>query len=57
MNNAFQGVRLQTFEDMRKWVDNFFAEKSHQELFREGIHELPNRWQEVLENKGEYFDN
>ena len=43
MNNALQGVSFQTFQDVRKWVNNFFASKS-QEFFREGIHELSNRW-------------
>ena len=56
MNNALQGVGFQTFQDVRKWVDNFFASKS-QEFFREGIHELSNRWQEVLDGNGEYFDD
>ena len=56
MNNALQGVGSQTFEDVRKWVDNFFASQS-QEFFREGIHELSNRWQEVLDNNGEHLDD
>ena len=56
MNNALQGVGSQTFEDVRKWVDNFFASQS-QEFFREGIHELWNRWQEVLDNNGEHLDD
>ena len=56
MNNALQGVHFQTFEEVQKWVDNFFASKS-QEFFREGIHELPIRWQKVLDNNGEYFDD
>lgn len=56
MNNELRGVRFQTFEEVRKWVDNFFASKT-QEFFRKGIHELPHRWQKVLDNNGEYFDD
>ena len=34
MNNALQGVHFQTFEEVQKWVDNFFASKRQEFLVR-----------------------
>ena len=56
MNNALQGVRFQTLEEVKKWVDNFFKSKS-QQFFRDGINDLPRRLQKVLDNNGDYFDD
>ncbi len=41
--------------DLRKHLDEFFASKP-QSFYRDGIRQLPNRWQMVISNEGNYFN-
>ena len=55
MQNALMDTEFETFEDVKKFVDNFIASKDHT-FFSEGIHMLPGRWRKVIDSDGHYFD-
>lgn len=48
--------RFRDVDDIRKWLDEFVVSKPSS-FFREGIRQLPERWQKVIENGGEYSDD
>lgn len=47
-------VRFQNAQEVRKLVDNWIASKD-EEFFRGRINQLPEGWQEVLVNDGQYI--
>ena len=52
-------LREQSFEDvedLKNHLDDFFASKS-QSFYRDGIRQLPIKWQKVVTNKGNYFED
>ena len=50
-DNSFENV-----EDLRNHLDSFFDSKP-QSFYRHGIRQLPVKWQRVITNKGNYFDD
>jgi hypothetical protein len=48
-------THFKTVEKVRKSID-FIASKPPY-FFRDGIHQLPERWSKVIENNGEYFQD
>lgn len=54
MQVALTDVRFRNAEEVRKWVDDWIASKD-EDFFHRGIHKLPERWQEVIANDGEYI--
>jgi histone-lysine N-methyltransferase SETMAR len=46
---------FKTREDIEKVVLGYFNSKND-EFFWRGIHDLPNRWEKVIANDGNYFD-
>lgn len=42
------------FEEVKKWVDSWFASKD-ESFYRRGIHLLPERWEKVVASNGAYF--
>lgn len=53
--NSLAEQKLHNEDDVRKVVDKFIASKN-QAFFRRGIHQLPERWQRVVEANGDYID-
>ncbi|QQP56022.1 Transposase [Caligus rogercresseyi] len=43
---ASMGALFTSYEDVRKWLDDWFASKE-QQFFWRGIHKLPERWENV----------
>lgn len=55
MQHVLSDVRFNNAEEVQKFVDNFIQSKPI-DFFHRGIHLLPERWQKVVDNDGEYFD-
>lgn len=55
MQSHLADQRFSKIEDVRKWLDDYFASKPHS-FYREGIHDLPNKWQKTIDSNGDYFD-
>jgi len=47
--------RHDSYEDVRKWLDEWFASKD-EEFFWRGIHKLPERWEKCIVSEGKYFE-
>lgn len=55
MQSYLADQRFSKVEDVRKWLDEYFASKPIS-FYRDGIHHLPDRWQKAIDSNGEYFD-
>ncbi|QQP57921.1 Transposase [Caligus rogercresseyi] len=55
MGNALAEQRFTSYEDVRKWIDDWFASKE-QQFFWRGIHKLPERWGKCIDSDGQYFE-
>lgn len=55
MGHALSEQRFANFEEVRKWVNNWFQSKP-EEFFRRGIQKLPERWEACVSNEGKYFE-
>ena len=49
MGPALAEQRFGSYEDVKKWLDEWFAEKACD------IHKLPERWEKCITGDGEYF--
>lgn len=54
MSSYLKDQRFTKVEDVRKWLDDYFASKPPS-FYREGIHHLPDKWQKTIDSNGEYF--
>ena len=41
-------------EDLKKYLEQFFAQKN-KKFWEDGIMKLPEKWQKVVEQNGEYI--
>ena len=48
------GTNLSNEDQVREFVENFFTSKPL-EFYAKGIEELPDKWQQVIANDGEYI--
>lgn len=55
MQHGLAGTRFKNAEEVRKWVDDWIASKPIS-FYRDGIAKLPERWEKVVQNNGQYFD-
>lgn len=55
MGYALGEQRFDSYENVKNWLDNWFAEKSTDFYWR-GIHKLPERWEKCVESEGAYFE-
>lgn len=54
MTHGLAEQRFTSYEDTKKWVDSWIASKD-ESFFQRGIHMLPERWENVVANDGQYF--
>ena len=54
MQVSLADTRFRNAEEMRKWVDNIISLKD-EDFFRPGDNKIPERWQEVVANDGQYI--
>jgi len=55
MGHALAEQRFTSYENVRIWLENWFASKS-KDFYWRGIHKLPERWAECVANEGRYFE-
>jgi len=55
MGHALAEQQFSNFEDVGKWLDEWFAAKDKQ-FFWHGMHQLPERWAKCVEADGQYFE-
>ncbi|KAG5317534.1 MOS1T transposase, partial [Pseudoatta argentina] len=54
MAHGLADRRFHSYEEAQKWIDSWIASKD-MSFFRRGIHVLPERWEKVVFNDGQYF--
>ncbi|EFN83583.1 Histone-lysine N-methyltransferase SETMAR, partial [Harpegnathos saltator] len=54
MAHGLSKQRFTSYEDTKNWVDSWIASKD-EEFFQRGIRMLPERWEKVVANDGQYF--
>jgi len=55
MGHALAEQRFGSYEDMKKWLDEWFAAKGEDVYWRD-IHKLPERWEKYVTSNGAYFE-
>ena len=55
MGHSLAEQRFANFEEVEKWLVEWFASKE-KKFFRNGIHDLPERWAKCVESNGQYFE-
>uniref|UniRef100_A0A1I7WW10 Mariner Mos1 transposase n=1 Tax=Heterorhabditis bacteriophora TaxID=37862 RepID=A0A1I7WW10_HETBA len=56
IRNCLAEQRFRDAAEVRKWIDDFIASKP-MSFFHEGIRNSAERWQNIIESQGKYFDN
>jgi histone-lysine N-methyltransferase SETMAR len=54
LSNNLREVSLTNDAELQNWLDEFFTAKP-EDLFKLGIENLPERWEAVVNNGGEYI--
>jgi hypothetical protein len=52
--NNLRGVSFYNDAELQNWLDDFFTVKPA-DFFKRGIENLPERWEAVVNNGGEYI--
>jgi len=55
MDHALAEQRFDSYEDVKKWLDEWFAAKG-KDFYWRGIHKLPERWEKCVTSNGAYFE-
>ena len=55
MGHALTEQHFTYYEDVRKWLNEWFASKE-EIFFWRGIHKLPERWEKCVASDGKYFE-
>jgi len=55
MGHALAERQFDSYEDVRKWLDEWFASKD-EKFFWRGIHKLFERWEKCIISEGKYFE-
>ena len=53
LQNSLTGKNFHSPEDCKRYLEQFFAQKD-KNFGEDGIMKLPEKWQEVVEQNGEY---
>ena len=53
LQNSVKGKNFNSLEDCKRHLEQFFAQKD-KKFWEDGIMKLPEKWQRVVEQKGEY---
>ena len=53
LQNSLNGKNFNSLEDYKRHLEQFFAQKD-KKFWENGIMKLPEKWQKVVEQKGEY---
>ena len=55
MGHALAEQHFDSYEDVRKWLDDWFALKE-KGFFWRGVQKLPERWKKYVASEGKYFE-
>ncbi|EGI59650.1 Mariner Mos1 transposase, partial [Acromyrmex echinatior] len=55
MQSALSEERFNSYEGIKKWLDEWIASKEP-DFFIRGIRLLPERWKKVIASEGAYFE-
>ena len=55
MGHALAQQRFISYEDVQKWLDDWFSSKE-QQFFWRGIHKLSNKWKKCIAIDGQYLE-
>lgn len=55
MTHGLADCHFTSYANIKNWVDSWIAEKD-ESFFRRGIRLLPERWEKVVANDGQYFE-
>jgi len=55
MDHVLAERHFDSYEDVRKWLDEWFASKD-EEFFWHDIHKFPERWEKCIVSEGKYFE-
>ena len=55
MGHALSDQRFTSYENVWKWLDDWFTSKERQFFWR-GIDQLPDRWEKCIASDGQYFE-
>ena len=53
LQNSLNGKNFNSLEDCKRHLEQFFARKD-KKFWEDGIMKLPEKWQKVVEQKGDY---
>ena len=53
LQNSLNGKNFNSLEDCKRHLEQFFAQKDRK-FWEDGIMKSPEKWQKVVEQKGEY---
>ena len=53
LQNSLNGKNFNSLEDCKRYLEQFFAQND-KKFWEDGIMKLPEKWQKVVEQKGEY---
>ena len=53
LQNYLNGKKFNSLEKCKKYLEQFFAQKD-KKFWEDGIMKLPEKWQKVVEQNGEY---
>lgn len=56
MAHDLAGQQFRSSDEVKIWLDAWIGQKSA-EFFRDGIRQLPERWEKVVASDGQYFEN
>ena len=56
MQHFFQEKIYTEVESIKKYLDSYFVSKP-ESVYKKGIQSLPERWEKVIPNDGNYFDD
>ena len=54
LQNSLNGKNFSSLEDCKRYLEQFFAQKN-KKFWEDGIMKLPEKWQKVVEQNGEYI--
>jgi [histone H3]-lysine36 N-dimethyltransferase SETMAR len=54
LSNTLKGVTFDDDQDMEKWLGDWFKSKDDA-FYRKGIEKMPEKWEAVVNNDGDYF--
>lgn len=54
MQHALADQHFSKYDEVKKWIDSWIAAKEPH-FFRDGICQLPERWEKIVASDGQYF--